>query len=101
MRFLLYAFPIGFRDRYGAELLTLAREGGHPVHDGLNIVLAGLRMRLERLGAFGRPVMSVGVVGAAVGSAAVGGCLVLGSIALGGTGALLAQRVRREAAFAR
>ncbi len=94
MRILLRAFPVGFRDRYGDEMLELVQTGDRPLHDGVNLVIAGLRMRFERLTGLARRVASVGVVGAAVGSAALGGCLVLGSLAVGGTGALLAQRVR-------
>ncbi len=101
MRLLLHAFPVRFRRRYGEELLELIQAGDRPLRDGLNLVLAGLRMRFERATGAGRQFMSAGVVAAALGSAALGGCLVLGSLALGGTGALLAHRVREGLAFAR
>jgi hypothetical protein len=101
MKLLLRAFPVGFRHRYGDEMLELVQTGDRPLHDGMNLVFAGLRMRFERLTGVARHVASVGVVGAALGSAALGGCLVLGSLAVGGTGALLAHSARRGLAFAR
>jgi hypothetical protein len=89
MRFLLHAFPAGFRRRYGDELLELARAGRSPVRDGVNMLFSGLRMRIGG-NAVGMTLVSI----AALGSAVLGGCVVLGSAAAGGAGALLANRVR-------
>lgn len=101
MRILLRAFPAGFRRRYGDELLELVDARDTPLRDGANLVLAGLRVRLEGASAwmrgqtgFGRQFLSLGVAAAALGSAALGGCVILGSVAAGGAGALLAQRAR-------
>jgi hypothetical protein len=89
MRLLLRAYPATFRRRYGDELLELVAVGGSPVRDGMNVVFAGLHMRL------GGSALGVGLVSvAALGSAALGGCVLLGSAAAGGAGALLANRVR-------
>lgn len=89
MRVLLRAFPAGFRDRYGDELLELVAGGGSPVRDGTNVLFAGLRMRIGG-STFGIALVSL----AALGSAALGGCVLLGSAAAGGAGAMLANRVR-------
>ena len=89
MRLLLRAFPAGFRHRYGDELLELVALGRSPARDGLNVVLAGLRMRV------GGSALGIAFVSAAaLGSAALGGCVVLGSAAAGGAAGLLANRVR-------
>ena len=89
MKLLLRAYPPAFRRRYGDELLELVAVGGSPVRDGVNVLLAGLRMRVGG-SAFGVAVVSA----AALGSAALGGCVLLGSAAAGGAAGLLANRVR-------
>ena len=89
MRLLLRAFPAGFRRRYGDELLDLVALGRSPFRDGMNVVFAGLRMRLAG-SALGVALVSA----AALGSAALGGCVVLGSAAAGGAAGLLANRLR-------
>ena len=89
MRLLLRAFPAGFRRQYGDELLDLVAVGESPVRDGVNVVFAGLRMRVG-----GSALGMAFVSAAALGSAALGGCVVLGSAAAGGAGAMLANRVR-------
>jgi hypothetical protein len=100
MRLLLHAFPSGFRRRYGDELLELVGAGQSPVRDGANLVLAGLRVRLEELSKHLRPragaqALSLGLVAAAaLGSVALGGCLILGSMAAGGGGLLALRRIR-------
>jgi aryl carrier-like protein len=101
MRLLLHAFPSSFRRRYGEELLELVDARRTPVRDGANLVLAGLRVRLDellrsarRIGGHGR-VLSVGAVAAlAAGSAALGGCVVLGSAAVAAGGVLMLSRLR-------
>ena len=94
MRLLLRAFPARFRRRYGTELLELADAGGSPVRDGANILLAGLRLRLDDAAARLRWAhgLSVGMVAAVVGSAALGGCVVLGSAGAGLGGILVGRR---------
>jgi hypothetical protein len=89
MRLLLRAFPAGFRRRYGEELLELVSVGGSPARDGVNVVLAGLRMRI------GGSALGIAFVSAAaLGSAVLGGCVLLGSAAVASAGALVARRAR-------
>ena len=108
MRLLLRAFPAGFRRRYGAELLELVNAGDAPLRDGANLVLAGLRLRLDGAGAWlrrrtgvGCYALSFGLIAAAAGGAALECCVLLGSAAAGGAGGLVAHRCRGAFAFAR
>ena len=101
MRLLLHAFPSRFRRRYGDELLELVGSGRSPARDAVNLVLAGLRVRVEALArgvrrrAGGGQALSLGFVAVtALGSLALGGCVILGSASVAGGGAFLAHRMR-------
>ena len=89
MRLLLHAFPAGFRRRYGDELIELVQASGSPVRDSVNVLLAGLRMRLGTI-SFG----IAGVSAMALGSVVLGGCALLGSAAIAAAGGVLANRFR-------
>jgi hypothetical protein len=108
VKLLLRAFPAGFRQRYGAELLELVDTGDAPVRDAANLVLAGLRVRFDEAAArlrrrtgVGGHALSLGLMAVAAGGGALGGCVVLGSAAAGGAGALVLYRCRGASAFAR
>jgi hypothetical protein len=107
MKLLLHAFPSDFRRRYGDELLELVGTGGAPLRDGANLVLAGLRVRLDEIARefgslkVGGQARAVAVIGlASTASAALGGCMILGSVAVAGGGALLVHRARGAATIA-
>ena len=107
MKLLLRAFPAGFRQRYGDEMLDLVQARRTPVRDGVDILLAAARLRGDRAVSWllrratpGARVHGVLIVAAAM-TAIQTDCATVALGSLGAAGLVAASRWRTALTIAR